>query len=180
MTQNSLSKKVAILATDYFEEVELTSPMLILREAGCRVEVVAPHSGEIKALKYVRPGVIIGVDRTLDKARPQEYDAVVVPGGVVNVDHLRVEKKAQRFVSAMIEAGKPTAVICHGPWLLVSAGSVRGKRLTSYYTIQDDIRNAGGEWVDEPVVEDGCLITSRKPDDLPAFNKALLQALSVK
>lgn len=171
-------KKVAIIATDYFEEIELTSPRDALVSAGVTVDIIAPHDGEIKGLRHVEPGQAIKVDKTLDQVNPNDYDAVVIPGGAVNADHLRVDKKAQDFVRHTITSHKPTAVICHGPWLLVSAGVLHGKKLTSYHTIKDDITNAGGDWVDEPVVQNGALITSRKPDDLPRFNEALLQALS--
>jgi protease I len=172
-------KKVAVLATDYFEEAELTGPVKALKDAGATVEIIAPKSGEIKGLKHVEPGQAVKVDKTLDEADPADYDALVLPGGAVNADHLRIEKKAQDFViKLMDEMGKPTAVICHAPWLLVSAGLARGRRLTSYHTIQDDLRNAGADWVDEEVVVDGNLITSRKPDDLPAFNSALIKALA--
>lgn len=170
-------KKVAILATDYFEEIELTSPRDALMQAGVTVEVIAPHDGEIKGLNHVIPGQSVKVDKTLGQANPADYDAVVVPGGVVNADHLRADKKAQDFVRHTLTNHKPTAVICHGPWLLVSAGVLKGKKLTSYHTVKDDIINAGGEWVDEPLVQNGALITSRKPDDLPRFNETLLQAL---
>lgn len=170
-------KKVAIIATDYFEEAELISPRDALVQAGATVHVVAPHDGEIKGLNHVARGQSVAVDKTLDQADPADYDAVVVPGGVVNADHLRIEKKAQEFVRHTITTRKPTAVICHGPWLLVSAGVLQGKKLTSYHTLKDDITNAGAEWVDEPLVQNGALITSRKPDDLPQFNEALLQAL---
>lgn len=172
-------KKVAVLATDYFEEVELTEPVKALKEAGADVEIIAPKSGEIKALRHVDPGESIKVDKTLDEADPSDYDALVLPGGVVNADHLRVEQKARDFVTKIMdELGKPTAVICHAPWMLVSTGLARGKRLTSYHTLQDDLRNAGADWVDEECVVDGNLITSRKPADIPAFNKALIKALS--
>ncbi|HSW81256.1 MAG TPA: type 1 glutamine amidotransferase domain-containing protein [Candidatus Saccharimonas sp.] len=169
--------KIAIIATDYFEEAELTSPRQALLDAGFDVDVIAPHAGAIKGLNHVTPGQSVAVNKTLDDAKPNDYDAVVIPGGVVNADHLRVEQKAQAFVRAMFDANKPTAVICHGPWLLVSAGLVKGRTLTSYYTLRDDITNAGGNWVDQEVVQDDALITSRKPDDLPAFNKTLLTAL---
>jgi protease I len=172
-------KKVAIVATDYFEEVELTSPRQALLEAGAEVHVIAPHDGEIRGINHVDPGIKIPVDKTLGEADPSDYDALVIPGGAINADHLRMDQKARDFVSKlMAELARPTAVICHGPWLLVSTGLVRGKKLTSYYTIQDDIRNAGGEWVDTSVVIDDNLITSRNPDDLPAFNQALLEALA--
>jgi protease I len=171
-------KKVAIVATDYFEESELLEPARALRDAGATVEIIAPHGGEIKGLKHVDPGQSVKVDKTLDEADPDDYDAAVFPGGAINADALRMEQKARDFVTKIMdEQGKPTAVICHAPWLLVSARLARGKRLTSFFTIQDDMRNAGAEWVDEPVVQDGNLITSRKPDDLPAFNDAISTAL---
>lgn len=172
-------KKVAIIATDYFEEVELTSPMDDLQAAGAVVEVLAPHEGSIKGLHHVEPGKSISVTRTIAEADPDDYDAVVLPGGVVNADKLRMDEDARRFVRAMLKAGKPVAAICHAPWLLVSAGLVRDMQLTSYYTLQDDIRNAGGSWQDKEVVVDGTLVTSRKPDDLPAFNAAMRRVLGL-
>lgn len=180
MASSDLSgKRVAVLATDYFEEAELTEPVKALREAGAKVEIIAPKSGAIKALKHVDQGQAVKVDKTLDEADPNDYDALVLPGGAVNADHLRMEKKARDFVIKMMgELGKPTAVICHAPWVLISAGLARGKKLTSYFTIQDDMRNAGADWTDQEVVIDGNLITSRNPDDLPAFNKALISALA--
>lgn len=172
-------KKVAILATDYFEEVELTSPKQALEQAGATVEVIAPEGGAIQGVNHMEPGQSVKVDKTLDQANPDDYDAVVLPGGAVNADHLRVNERAQAFVTRLMnDLARPTAVICHAPWLLVSAKLAPGKRLTSYHTIQDDLRNAGAHWVDEEVVTDGNLITSRQPDDLPAFNQALLFALS--
>lgn len=172
-------KKVAIIATDYFEEAELTGPLDDLQAAGAVVEVLAPHEGSIKGLKHVEPGKSVSVTRTIAEADPGEYDAVILPGGTVNADKLRMDEDARRFVRAMLKAGKPVAAICHAPWLLVSAGLVRDMQLTSYYTLQDDIRNAGGSWQDKEVVVDGTLITSRKPDDLPAFNAAVRRALSL-
>jgi protease I len=172
-------KKVAVLATDYFEEAELTSPVKALKEAGAKVEIIAPKAGEIKALNHVEPGKSVKVDKILDEANPDDYDGLVLPGGAVNADHLRMEEKARDFVTKIMdEQSKPTAVICHAPWILASAHLARGKRLTSYFTIQDDMRNAGADWTDEEVVVDGNLITSRDPDDLPAFNKALIKALA--
>lgn len=172
-------KKVAVLATDYFEEAELTEPVKALKDAGAQVDIIAPKSGEIKGLKHVEPGQAVKVDKTLDEADPAEYDALVLPGGAVNADKLRTVQKARDFVTKMMdEMGKPTAVICHAPWLLVSSGLARGKKLTSYFTIQDDMRNAGADWTDEEVVVDGNLITSRNPDDIPAFNNALIKALA--
>lgn len=180
MADSDLSgKKVAVLATDYFEEAELTEPVKALKEAGAKVEIISPKSGGIKGLKHVERGQSVQVDKTLDEANPIDYDALLLPGGAVNADHLRMDQKARDFVvKIMDEMGKPTAVICHAPWILVSAGLARGKKLTSYFTIQDDMRNAGADWVDEECVVDGNLITSRKPDDIPAFNKALISALS--
>jgi len=172
-------KKVAVVATDYFEEAELAEPVKALRGAGAQVDIIAPHDGEIKGLKHVDPGQPVKVDKTLDEADPSDYDGLLIPGGAVNADHLRMEKKARDFITKLMdELGKPTAVICHGPWLLASAGLARGRKLTSYFTIQDDMRNAGADWVDEEVVQDGNLITSRKPDDIPAFSKTLISALS--
>jgi len=174
-------KRVAIIATDHFEEAELTSPRDALVEAGAAVDIIAPKSGEIQGVKHRELGAKVAVDKTLDEADPNDYDALVVPGGALNADHLRMEQKARDFLrKIMDEQEKPTAVICHGPWLLVSSGLARGKKMTSFYTIQDDIRNAGGEWTDQEVVVDGNLITSRSPTDLPAFNKALLNALAAK
>jgi len=172
-------KKIAVLATDYFEEAELTEPVKALKDAGAQVEIIAPKSGEIKGLKHVEPGQAVKVDKTLDEANPADYDALVLPGGAVNADKLRTVQKARDFVTKMMdEMGKPTAVICHAPWLLVSAGLARGRKLTSYFTIQDDMRNAGADWTDEEVVVDGNLITSCQPDDIPAFNEALIKALA--
>lgn len=169
--------RVAVLATDLFEESELTEPMRALQDAGARVDVIAPHAGSIQAMQHEKKSITVQVDRTLDDADPNDYDGVILPGGAMNADALRVEPKAQEFVRAMEADGKPLAVICHAPWLLVSAGLVEGKTLTSYPTLRDDIQNAGGQWVDEEVVVDGNWITSRKPDDLPAFNREALALL---
>lgn len=171
--------RVAILATDYFEESELFSPLEALERAGADVEVIAPKSGRLKSLRHVEPGKAIEVDKTLEEADPDDYDGLVVPGGAVNADFLRTEERARRFIRRIMDEGKPTAVICHGPWLLASAGLARDRHLTSFFTIQDDMRNAGAEWEDREVIEDGNLITSRSPDDLPAFNSRLLAALGL-
>ncbi len=180
MANNSLSgKKVAVVATDYFEEPELTEPVKALEEAGAEVDVIAPKPGEIQGLKHTEKGKSIKVDKTLDDAEPTDYDALVLPGGAINSDQLRMDKKARDFVIAMMdELGRPTAVICHAPWILVSTSLARGKKLTSFFTIQDDLRNAGADWTNEEVVVDGNLITSRNPDDIPAFNEALINALA--
>jgi protease I len=174
---NLAGKKVAVVATDFFEEAELTEPVKALKDAGAQVDIIAPHSGEIKGLKHTDPGQSIKVDKTLDQADPADYDALLLPGGAVNADNLRMEEKARNFVRKIFGEGKPTAVICHAPWMLVSAGLARGKKLTSFFTIQDDLRNAGADWTDKEVVTDGNLITSRQPDDIPAFNRALISAL---
>lgn len=178
MAQELAGKKVAVLATDYFEESELTSPVEALRDAGAIVEIIAPHGGEIKGLKHTDPGESVAVDKTLNEVSTEDYDAVVLPGGAVNADQLRMDEKARELVRGFLNSGKVTAAICHAPWLLASAGLAAGKKLTSFFTIQDDMRNAGAQWSDEQVVQDGNLITSRDPDDLDAFNKAIIAGLS--
>ena len=171
-------KRIAILSSDYFEESELTSPLEYLQDKGYEVEVIAPHEGEIKGLKHVNPGESVTVDKTLDQANANEYDALVLPGGAINADTLRTNQKAQRFTKQFMDDHKPIAAICHAPWLLASSRLIDDKELTSFPSIQDDVRNAGGDWVDREVVIDDNLITSRKPDDLPAFNAALSHALA--
>lgn len=170
--------RVAVVATDGFEEAELTEPVKALRDAGAKVDIIAPHGGSIQAFKHHDKSITVPVDLTLDQANPEDYLAVVLPGGALNADEMRQNQEMQTFVRAIDEAHKPMAVICHAPWELVSAGLVRGRTLTSWPSIQDDIRNAGGQWVDREVVVDDNLITSRKPDDLPAFNRELLQRLT--
>ncbi len=170
--------RVAVIATDGFEEAELTEPVKALRGAGIKVDIIAPHSGKIQAFKHHDKSVTVPVDRTLDKANPEDYVAVVLPGGALNADAMRMNGEMHDFLRAMDDAHKPMAIICHAPWELVSAGLARGRTMTSWPTLQDDIRNAGGQWVDREVVVDGNLITSRKPDDLPAFNRELLQRLT--
>jgi len=170
--------RVAVIATDGFEEVELTAPVKTLRDAGAKVDVIAPHGGSIQAFKHHDKSITVPVDRTLDQANPDEYVAVVLPGGALNADEIRRNPTLQQFLRAMDQARKPMAVICHAPWELVSAGLARGRTMTSWPSVQDDIRNAGGNWVDREVVVDGNLITSRKPDDLPAFNRELLQRVT--
>lgn len=172
-------KKVAVVATDYFEEAELTEPVKALQAAGAQVDIISDHKGAIQGLKHTDPGASVHVDKTLDEVDPADYDAAVFPGGAVNADRLRMDDKARNFLKKfMNELGKPTAIICHAPWLLASAGLARGRKLTSFFTIQDDMRNAGADWIDKECVIDGNLITSRKPDDLPAFNNALIKALT--
>lgn len=172
-------KTVAIIATDFVEEAELVQPRDALREAGATVVVHSTDTDPIQAVEGdTSPTQQVEVDGTLDDLDVATVDAVVVPGGTVNADRLRMEARAQEIVRQSLDAGKPTAVICHGPWLLVSAGLVDGRRLTSFASLADDVRNAGGTWVDEEVVVDGNLITSRDPDDLPAFIGALQDALA--
>ncbi len=171
-------KKVAILAADMFERVELEQPRKALEDAGADVDVVSIHDGEIKGFDHFDPASTVEVDRTVEDASPDDYDALMIPGGVGNPDQLRGDENAVAFVRRFHDAGKPMAVICHGPWILVESGVVRGKRLTSWPTLETDIRNAGGEWVDEEVVVDGSLVTSRKPDDIPAFNETMLRIFS--
>lgn len=178
MANDLKGKSIAIIATDYFEESELTEPLAALADAGAAVDVIAPHDGEIKGLKHTDPGEAVPVDKTLDEMNPNQYDAIVLPGGAVNADSLRMEDKVQQIIQTFIDGGKLVAAICHAPWALISAGCVDGKQLTSFPTIQDDIRNAGGEWVNEQVVVDHNLITSRKPDDIPAFNQAIIKTLA--
>jgi len=168
-------KKVAILAADMFERVELEEPRKALEDAGADVEVVSIHDGEIKGFEHFDPANTVQVDHTVDDVSPDDYDALLVPGGVGNPDQLRGDENAVSFVRGFHEAGKPMAVICHGPWVLVESGAVRGKRVTSWPTLETDIRNAGGEWVDQEVVVDGRLVTSRKPDDIPKFNAKMIE-----
>jgi protease I len=168
-------KKVAILAADMFERVELEEPRKALEDAGATTEVISIHDGEIQGFDHFDRATTVKVDKTVEEVSPDDYDALLVPGGVGNPDQLRGDENAVAFVRAMVEAKKPLAVICHGPWVLVEAGVVRGRRLTSWPTLQPDIRNAGGEWVDEEVVVDDGIVTSRKPDDIPAFNKKMIE-----
>jgi protease I len=175
---NSLNGcKVAILAVDGFEQAELVEPQRALKEAGAQVDVISQKAGQIQGFKHVDKGDKVDVDVTFDAANPADYDAIVLPGGVVNGDAIRLDAKAQAFVKDADRARKPIAVICHGGWLPISAGIVAGRTMTSWPSLQDDVRNAGGTWVDQEVQIDGNLITSRKPDDIPAFNKALIDAL---
>lgn len=171
-------QRIAIIATDGVEQVELLEPRKALDAAGARTEVIAPKAGQIQGFNHHDKGDQIPVDRTLDEASPSEYSALFLPGGVINSDALRSEKKAVQFARQMMLADKPVAVICHGAWLLVEADAVAGRTLTSWPTLQTDIRNAGGTWVDEPVHVDDRLITSRKPQDIPAFSKRVIRELS--
>jgi protease I len=171
-------RKVAILATDGFEQAELMEPKRALDEAGATTHVVSIKSGEIKGWKSKDWGDSIRVDRTVDQVRASEYDALVLPGGVINPDHLRTEPKAVEFVKQFVQSGKPVAAICHGPWTLIEAGAVRGRKLTSWPSLKTDLKNAGANWVDEQVVLDGNVITSRKPDDKPAFSQKIIEEIA--
>jgi protease I len=171
--------RVAVLAMDGFEESELTEPVRALREAGAKVDVVAPKGGEIQGFRHHDKSIKVAVDRTLDDAKPQDYDALMLPGGALNADQLRVVPGALKLIREIAAASKPIAAICHAPWELISAGIVRGRTLTSYCTIEDDIRNAGGHWVDREVVVNENLVTSRRPDDLPAFNREMIRVFSL-
>jgi protease I len=165
----------AIVVTDDFEQSELAEPRKALEQAGATAQIVAPHAGRVQGMQHDVKADTLPVNLTLDQAEPDEFDAVLLPGGVINADALRVERKAQDIVRAMDRAGKPIAVICHGPWLLVSVGLVRDRTLTSYHTIQDDIRNAGGNWQDREMVRDRNWVSSRSPKDLPAFPQAMVE-----
>ena len=176
MPSDTLSgKKVAVLATDGFEQSELEKPVEALKAAGATVEVVSPKSGEIQGMEHHEKGRMVHVDRLLSQANADDYDSIVLPGGVANPDALRLEPKAIDFVRAFARAGKPIAAICHGPWTLINAEAVEGKRMTSWPSLEADLRNAGADWVDEEVVVDDGLVTSRKPDDLPAFCARMIE-----
>lgn len=162
-------KKVAILLTNGVEQSELTEPRKALQEAGAEAEIISPADGEIQAMKHTEKGDTFKVDVALSDADPDDYDALLLPGGVANPDELRTIPEAVSFVKAIFDKGKPVAAICHGPWMLVEADVVRGHTLTSWPSLKTDIRNAGATWVDREVVQDGRLTTSRKPDDIPAF-----------
>lgn len=179
MAEKQLSGiRVAVLVTDGVEEAELVEPRKALEEAGAEVKVISPKAGKIQAFKHHDKSSKIPVDMELDKANPDDFDAVQLPGGVINADALRIDKKAQEFVRKTENEGKPIAVICHGPWLLVSAGLVQGRKLTSWPTLQDDLRNAGAQWEDREVLRDRNWISSRKPDDIPAFNREMIRLLA--
>lgn len=175
MSEISLEQlRVAIVANQNFEESELTEPRKALIEAGAKVVVISTKAGKIRGVKHDAKGQEVDVDLVLEQADPNDFDALVLPGGALNADSLRMEPKAQDFVRRMEHAKKPMAVICHAPWLLISAGLVKGRTLTSYHTIRDDVRNAGGKWVDEAVVNDRNWVTSRQPSDIPQFNERML------
>jgi protease I len=168
-------RRVAILVDKGFEQIELERPMQALKDAGAQVDIVSPQKGKVKAWDETDWGQEFPVDVTVDKANPDQYDALVLPGGVMNPDYLRQNPKAVEFVRGFFEMGKPVAAICHAPWMLIEAGVVQGRTLTSYPSLQTDLKNAGANWVDQEVVVDNGLVTSRNPKDIPAFNRKMLE-----
>ncbi|MFC3608250.1 type 1 glutamine amidotransferase domain-containing protein [Stutzerimonas tarimensis] len=177
MSNDLSGKRVAILVTDGFEQVELTAPKEALEQAGAQTDIISAAGGEVTGWNHTTPADSFAVDKTFDSVNADQYDAVLLPGGVVNGDTIRTNTTAQQLLRHVAAANKPIAVICHGAWILSSAGLVKGRKMTSWPSLADDLRNAGALWVDEQVVVDGGLISSRKPDDLPAFNEALIRVL---
>jgi len=176
MADELKGKRIAfVMANEGVEQVELEKPLEAVREAGAEADLIAPDSGEIQAFNHLDKGDTFPVDRTAAEADPGDYDGLVLPGGVANPDNLRARDDAVRFVRSFFEAGKPVGVICHGPWTLIEAGVVEGRTLTSWPSLQTDLRNAGAEWVDQEVVTDSGLVSSRNPDDLPAFTEKIVE-----
>ena len=175
MAEDLKGVRVAVLLTDGVEEPEFTKPKEALEKAGAQLTVFSPKGGEVQAFQHHDKSHKFKTDKKLEEANPADFNALLLPGGALNADALRVEKKAQEFAKAIDSAGKPIAVICHGPWLLASSGLLRGRKMTSYHTMQDDLRNAGAEWQDAEVVVDRNWVSSRKPDDIPAFNREMLR-----
>ena len=173
-------KRIAILVTDGFEQVELLQPREALDQAGAETKVVSPKDGRVKGWNVTEWGKDVPVDATLDSVRPDNFDALLLPGGVINPDKLRIEPKAVAFVKSFFDAGKPVAAICHGPWTIIEAGAARGRKIASWPSLKTDLRNAGAEWMDKEAVTDGNLVTARKPDDIPAFNRAMIELFSGK
>jgi protease I len=170
--------KVAILVTDGFEQVEMTEPRKALDEAGARTSIVSLKDGKVRGWKFTEWGDEFPVDVPLAQARPEDFDAILLPGGVINPDKLRMDENAVLFAQSFLDGGKPVATICHGPWTLIETGKVKGRRLASWPSLQTDLENAGAEWVDQEVVVDGNLVSSRKPDDIPAFNREMISLFS--
>ncbi|HEY3159226.1 MAG TPA: type 1 glutamine amidotransferase domain-containing protein [Vicinamibacterales bacterium] len=175
MADQLKGKRVAVLATDGFEQDELTRPRKALEDEGAKVDVVSPEAGRIRGWKHKAWGDEVAVDRTLDQAKADEYDALLLPGGVMNPDRLRMDPRAVQFVKRFFADGKPIAVICHGPWMLIEAGVVRGVTMTSWPSVKTDLINAGARWVDLEVAVDRGIVSSRKPDDIPAFNRKMIE-----
>lgn len=166
--------KVAILVDNGFEQVELTQPRQALEQAGARASIVSPQDGKVRGWNHTEWGESLPVDVPLERARAEEFEALLLPGGVMNPDFLRIKPRAVEFVKAFFDAGKPVAVICHGPWTIIEAGAAQGRRIASWPSLKTDLRNAGAEWVDREAVVDGNLVSSRKPDDIPAFNREMI------
>lgn len=177
MAKTLQGKKVALLVTDGFEQVELTEPKKALEQEGAQALIVSPKDGQVKGWNHTEWGDRFPVDIHLNDAHADEFDALVLPGGVMNPDKLRTNEKALRFVRSFFGSGKPVAAICHGPWTLINAGVAKGRTMTSYHSIQEDLKNAGAEWVDRSVVVDQGLVTSRNPDDLPDFNRKMIEEI---
>jgi protease I len=173
-TENLNGLKVAILVTDGFEHVELVEPRKALDDAGAKTRIVSPKRDRVRSWKFREWGEDLPVDIALDQARADDFDALLLPGGVINPDSLRITPKAVEFVRAFFDVRKPVAAICHGPWTIIEAGAAHGRRIASWPSLKTDIRNAGAEWLDQEVVTDGNLVSSRKPDDIPAFNRAMI------
>jgi protease I len=168
-------KRIAILVADGFEQVELAEPKKALEQAGAQAEIISPAKGKVKGWDHTEWGDQFTVDVPLEQANPENYDGLLLPGGVMNPDKLRINKQAVQFVRAFFEAGKPVAAICHAPWTLIDAGVVGGRTMTSYPSLQTDLKNAGARWVDQEVVVDNGLVTSRNPNDIPAFNRKMIE-----
>jgi protease I len=171
-------KRVAALVDNGFEQSELLDPKKALEQAGAKVDVISPQQGKVKGWKHTDWGEEVAVDRQLDGANADEYDALLLPGGVMNPDKLRANQTAVRFVKAFVDSGRPIAAICHGPWTLIEAGGIKGRTVTSWPSLQSDLRNAGANWVDQECVVDNGLVTSRKPDDIPAFNRKMIEEIA--
>ena len=178
MASDLKGKKIAFLATDGFEQVELIEPRKALEDAGASTFVIAPKGGKSRGWKHTEWGDEVKVDKSLSDANPQDYDALVLPGGVISPDSLRIDPKAVNFVRQFVSSGKTVAAICHGPWTLLEAGVLSGKKVTSWLSLKTDLKNAGATWVDQEVVIDGQFITSRNPNDVPAFNRAIIDSVS--
>jgi len=175
MADQLKGKRVAALVTHGFQQDELLKPRTALQDAGATVHIVSPESGKVRGWKHKEWGDEVQVDRTLDQVEPDDYDALLLPGGVLNPDRLRMDPKAVQFVKRIFDDGKPVAVICHGPWTLIEAGVVRGLKMTSWPSVKTDLVNAGAIWVDQEVVVDRGIVSSRKPDDIPAFNRKMVE-----
>jgi len=175
MSNQLNGKRIAILVDNGFEQVEMTEPREALQEAGAKTDLISPEHDRVQGMQHDEKGYTFPVDIPLSDADPDNYDGLVLPGGVANPDHLRTNSDAVRFVKSFVDAGKPIAAICHGPWTLIETGVVQGRTMTSWPSLKTDLRNAGANWVDREVVVDRGVVTSRKPDDIPAFNKKMIE-----